>query len=66
MLSKTRKGKGHVPVPQQSKSRAPRKRTRLTLATATAICTFVVAAVAALTTLAGALHHVVVWLLHVR
>jgi hypothetical protein len=60
MSSKARKGK--TCVPSKSKSRAPRKRSRLTLTTATAICTFLAAALAALTALAGDLHHLVVWL----
>jgi hypothetical protein len=65
MSSNTRKGKGCAPVPRKGVSRVSRKRSRLTLSTATAISTFVASALAALTALAGVLHHLLVWLLHV-
>jgi hypothetical protein len=63
MSSKPRKGKGQVPVSsRQSKSRGPEKGTRLTLSNAAAISSFMVSALAALTALAGVLHHLLVWL----
>jgi hypothetical protein len=65
MSPKRRKGTGRRPLsPSTSKSRAPRKRTRLTLTTATTISTLMASALAVLITLAGLLHHLMMWILH--